>query len=507
VIVECQHCGAPLDVQASSSFTRCSYCDRVNNVKSTKTLMAESPAGWSPPVVWSPPPQYRLPAAPLPYRPKPAKKVSCLGLMVGFGIPVTVVMLTLWGSGLTTNLPFVGLDTSGAPSLGTVDVASSPGPTLLPGTASGGQSADTLGSHCRGYLERSPHVLLRVARSTAVQLDVEASGVDLVMAVRTAAGEWLCDDDSGGSLAPRISTTLPPGEHRVWVGTYSSSGSAPFLLRVQAQGAQGVPPGPPALAVDAAPSLAAVTLGVDPLEESWTGTTSSWVDASHLDSRCRGHVPAAPHLTLTTSEPRSITLATRENQSTDLVMLARSPSGVLACDDDSGGSLNPQLALTLEPGTTAVWVGVYSEGQYGSFALDARDANSGGAAAPRLRSGAATGPLLGTVDLDTPGRGTNFAGRVRTEQPIRDIGARCDGFIAGSPTMVLRTTQPRALALRASGARGLRLVLEDSSGQFLCSEARSRSEVSLTDSLGPGEHRLWVGTSDRRTADFRLRVE
>ncbi len=56
MIVECQNCCAPLDVNASSTFVKCSYCGLTNKVRSLKTLSAMTPADWRPPVEWRPPP-------------------------------------------------------------------------------------------------------------------------------------------------------------------------------------------------------------------------------------------------------------------------------------------------------------------------------------------------------------------------------------------------------------------------------------------------------------------
>ncbi len=47
---------------------------------------------------------------------------------------------------------------------------------------------------------------------------------DLNLLVQTPEGEWLCDDDSLGSLNPVIAISSPPsGTYRIWVGSYHAN--------------------------------------------------------------------------------------------------------------------------------------------------------------------------------------------------------------------------------------------------------------------------------------------
>jgi hypothetical protein len=509
VIVECKHCGAPLDVERSSAFARCSYCGHTNKVKSAKTLMAESPAAWTPPPVWQPPPSFNLPQAPLPYRPRPApaSKPNVLAPIV-MGIVLLVgAGAALWASGAATTLPFIGLVTDGRPQLATWDLDAAATPPPVSGLADGSYDASSLGSNCRGYLTREPHVLLRTRNATAVQLDVQGSNVDLVMAVRTSAGAWICDDDSGGNRLPRIAATLPPGDHRVWVGTYSSSESSGFVLRMTAS-SSGVPAEvvENSVAPGAPPSIGALVAGAERLDGSWTGTTSGWVDASRLGSSCRGHVTVAPHLSITSSEPREIELVTRDNQSIDLVMVVRSPSGAFACDDDSGGSLNPRVRTTLEPGTTAVWVGVYHTNTTAAFTLELRELGSR-STRPTSQPALGAAPALGTVNLDVPNEVRSFRGTVRPVRSIRDVGSRCPGYVGASQDLVIATTVARTVTLRARGGRDLRIVSRGPDGQVDCMPGTGTADVVLTDTFAPGVHHVWVGTANRRSSPFELSVE
>ena len=53
MIVQCQNCGAPLDVRDAAAFIDCTYCGKSNKVKKTRTLMAVTPQDWQPPAQWT----------------------------------------------------------------------------------------------------------------------------------------------------------------------------------------------------------------------------------------------------------------------------------------------------------------------------------------------------------------------------------------------------------------------------------------------------------------------
>ncbi|HEY8432641.1 MAG TPA: hypothetical protein VIL20_29925 [Sandaracinaceae bacterium] len=102
MLVECKHCGAPLDVGASASIVRCSYCGIHNRVRSMRTIAEQAPPGWAPPPAWTPPPTwtaYRGPSgAPLPYRAPPRQ--------ITFQTLVLIFVLAFF---LSTLCPFVCL--------------------------------------------------------------------------------------------------------------------------------------------------------------------------------------------------------------------------------------------------------------------------------------------------------------------------------------------------------------------------------------------------------------
>lgn len=69
MLVECNHCGAPLDVKSGARVVACSYCNRQHKVPRMKTLAPETPTDWKPPPLWTPPPQARARSRPLRFHP------------------------------------------------------------------------------------------------------------------------------------------------------------------------------------------------------------------------------------------------------------------------------------------------------------------------------------------------------------------------------------------------------------------------------------------------------
>ena len=58
MIVECGHCGAPLDIDEGSRVIRCRYCGSKNERRSARTVAAETPADFVPPAKWRPPAEF-----------------------------------------------------------------------------------------------------------------------------------------------------------------------------------------------------------------------------------------------------------------------------------------------------------------------------------------------------------------------------------------------------------------------------------------------------------------
>lgn len=113
------------------------------------------------------------------------------------------------------------------PLLGVLDTAHASLPARFEGTTHGSVSAP---SSCPGYLSEAPQLVIETP--SAASLLIEASSdTDTVLVLYDAEGQLRCDDDGAGDFNPRITTNVPAGRHRLWLGTYDS-GDASFVLTV-----------------------------------------------------------------------------------------------------------------------------------------------------------------------------------------------------------------------------------------------------------------------------------
>ncbi len=302
---------------------------------------------------------------------------------LGFGAPPgrTGVWVGSFDSGSTTGFQLLmsgrplaampdvlGLVPQGPPAIGTVDLASQPSGQLN-GTLSGALDASSLGVGCRGYIQIVPDLILVAAAESPMVIGATSS-VDSVLVVRTASGQFLCDDDSGGALSPRVTGTLPAGANAVWVGRSNTSAApAPFQVSYATTPSGG--PMVAGLAPSADPSIRALAdadvHGLVVLE----GDTTDMVSADQAGPSCRGFVPMAPHARVTLTRQRDSEITTSSNE--DLTLVVQMPNGSFACDDDSGGNRQPRVRSRFTAGTSAIWVGRYSQGPPAHFALQVHE--------------------------------------------------------------------------------------------------------------------------------------
>jgi len=95
VLIECGHCGAPLNVGAEQRVARCDYCRRSNEVLRANRLEPETPAGWTPPPAWTDAETGRT----LPRRSSGARGLIVLGAAVAVLVAGLIPMLSILPSG------------------------------------------------------------------------------------------------------------------------------------------------------------------------------------------------------------------------------------------------------------------------------------------------------------------------------------------------------------------------------------------------------------------------
>lgn len=521
MIVECDNCGAPLDVKDAQRFAKCGYCQATSRIKSLRTMAMETPAGWEPPKEWMPPPHRRAAAtattaAPLTFKPDPTATTTSSGGGLNAGC-VTVVLALCVGGGAAVYflqkggsgvLPF-GINVNAPPTMGVFDPG--PAPQLAvarPGHVSGTYPASMLGSGCRGYLSRPPQLALRFATSQLATLET-ASNVDLTMVIREPNGTVRCDDDSGQGQNPRISGGFAAGTYLVWIGTYHQGTSSDFTLSVATEQIGGGTPLANGLVPDAPPPLGGADLDATPDVAGLMGSVTGRLRAETLGSGCRGYIRPGPHFVFRTRQPRALAITTTGSTS-DLVMVVREPSGAVRCDDDSGEGNNPLVRGAFAPGDYQVWVGTYSENATSPFVLSVRTEATG---AMPLANGLIPGAPSAqpAVDLDAPGnavvtRNGTTAGTIAGPT----LGAGCTGYFTAVPTLTVSTARARRVRVKAI-ARGetVSLFVRGQAGETTCAASTprgGRAEVELD--LAPGSSGVWVGAPlPARTLSYGLAIE
>lgn len=57
MLVRCDNCGAPIDVEETTRVAKCRYCEKVNRVASAARVAESTPEDWIAPPQWVPPPE------------------------------------------------------------------------------------------------------------------------------------------------------------------------------------------------------------------------------------------------------------------------------------------------------------------------------------------------------------------------------------------------------------------------------------------------------------------
>lgn len=96
------------------------------------------------------------------------------------------------------------------------------------------------------------------------------------------------------------------------------------------------------------------------------------IDASRINTRCRGYISNAPDVRLNFVGGSSLPLIISAASATDTTLVVNGPDGLWYCDDDSGEQgMNPQVRFNnVQSGRYEIWVGVYAQrGVYPAAAL------------------------------------------------------------------------------------------------------------------------------------------
>ena len=503
VIVECQKCGAPLSVVEGQRLVLCTYCGATSLVPSMRAA--------APPLQPPQPLQYPSPMpAPEPrVAPRPRAARGAVGLGLGAGGLVLGAVGLVFGIGVVSLVVFTGrgafvtrVNPNAPATVETIPLAAAtPVMRTIPAVAGGPIPGSTLDSHCRGYLPASPQFSLRLTSPLRVRLTTLGSN-DLTMALREPSGVVRCDDDGGDGSNPLLDMTLAPGVYPVWIGTYRQNANVDFRLDLQS-GVTGAQLFNSALAVTAAPTLGDLALAGPSSVATRSGTAGGLIDATSLGNTCRGHIPAAPHLTLTTTGYRRVVLFT--SATSDLTMVVRDSAGVIHCDDDSGGGTQPRITATLPPGLQQVWIGTYSASDSAPFQLSVQSDPAVASAADGLAP--ESSPTVATLDLDAVSPTSSYRGVIAGSVAASGLGPSCTGFLTSSPQLRLVTRSPRHVTISATSSTDLTMLARGPSGDMVCvDDSDGSANPSLSADIAAGTTTLWIGSFARTRASFRVQV-
>lgn len=509
MIVECQKCGAPLNVAEGQRLVQCSYCGASSQVKSMRTAAMQTPPGWQPPPTWQPPQtSTSAPSTAYAYRPPPVppKAAGNLGCTAALGALVAIAAVGGGVAFMANGGPRVfSVDPNAAPTAGTVLLGD--GPVVarsFPAVASGSIAAARLSSTCRGHFASAPHLVLRVTTVQRVTVTSRSNAGDLTLAVREPSGNWRCDDDGGEGTNPRLALTLVPGVYPVWFGRYSNSATVPFEAVVESE-ALGSVPLANGLAVASPPTLGSMVLAGPSTAATREGVAGGALEATTLGGNCRGRIPAIPHLTLVMRDHRRVVLTTASNQ--DLTMVVRDASGALHCDDDSGDSNQPRIESYVAPGVLQVWVGTFSGDARPPFTLSVQSEATNGVTPLPNGLSPMSPPTVTALDLDRAGAVTHLAGVTSGSLSARTILPGCAGYLSPSPQLRLTSAARRRVTVTASSHMPITMVLRGPDGDMQCVDGRGSGSPSLEADFPVGATAVWIATpSPSARAPFRLDV-
>jgi hypothetical protein len=105
-----------------------------------------------------------------------------------------------------------------------------PDPATARGTSGGSIDASTWNPMCRGYVTAQPdHIFTAGGMFTSLRI-LAQSAQDVTLVVQKPDGTFVCNDDSEGTNPIVAGTVFPPGNYKVWVGSYQAGVNAPYVL-------------------------------------------------------------------------------------------------------------------------------------------------------------------------------------------------------------------------------------------------------------------------------------
>lgn len=272
-----------------------------------------------------------------------------------------------------------------------------PTPEVLAGAVSqGSRDASPLGTGCVGWIDDTPHHELDVSAELprlVIQVAADSPSDDTTLVVERPDGTFLCADDTGAELDPRIEDRFPAGHYRIYVGAKAPNAYIPYEIGFSEDPAFNrttlrPPPHEFQLALNPAGRPASVegTIrlqpGFMPDPTRAAGTSGGPHEGSAVNDRegdvCAGWFSETPQHVLELGNFASLrVMAHALAEGDDLSLMILRPDGTFWCDDDSGDGFDPMVEESDWPaGTYGVWVGSFEEGVASPYRLGVTELTS-----------------------------------------------------------------------------------------------------------------------------------
>ncbi len=243
-----------------------------------------------------------------------------------------------------------------------------PDPYTVTVNGGGAIDASTLNESCAGYIDARASFTLNYRAGEWPLYISGASDADTTLVVRTPNGSWVCDDDSGGNLNPRVGWDDPAsGRYQVWLGRFGAQNeTATGTLRISElapdESAGAVGDGPD-FSLDPAYGAVDMAAGFTPDPHTQAIAAGGSINAAVLGvDTCVGWIAQAPDYRVNWTGTGPLIFSV--NSEADTTLVINDGQGNWVCDDDGGNiGANPSVAFQSAPsGQYDVWVGTYAQG-------------------------------------------------------------------------------------------------------------------------------------------------
>lgn len=383
-------------------------------------------------------------------------------------------------------------------------------PRRIDVSAGGEAGLDLLDSSCPGYSDEAPDAEISYqAGDLDLYMLLETDG-DATLAVRTPAGETLCNDDQQG-LNPGVQISDPQsGRYLVWAGVLGQRGAREDgVLSVSEVGFNGVDN---RLDVTAPARFGDGRLEAGFLPDPFTlqleaggpsDASDGLGDAVVAQGFCAGYVTREPSYELS-FEAGDAPLFIAAQSDRDLTLVVNAPDGAWHCNDDFDG-LDPALEFSpAQSGVYDIYVGTYGQGDPSPATLSISEVSAtqsmgeldislpATAGDQSLSAGFIPDPVVievmagGPLDADESGASPD--------------DGYCAGHVTQAPTVELVWTgEDGPLSLYVDSQDDTTLAVNLPDGSWACDDDGGPGfDAALTFQNAPsGVYDIWVGRFSR----------